>query len=674
MARRHERAWAALALAAAAWLLAPWRPWPSAECLFGEGTYREAGTALRSGALGGVGPGYHMPAASLATACLMGDASPGLRRAWQAIARGGPALLAAAAGTAAGGPAAGVAAGAALLWASPEPACHPQAALSMLVCLLAFVLPAWAARPDRRRSLLVAAALGASLCLRSTLAFLPPLLAVWALRRRARGSALLVGLLPYAALLPWAAAHLAAGGGFQLLEAGQAGNNVIAGALGMVGTFEGDVSALGPALPDPASSLETLRWAALQVLLHPGRFLDAVALRLSFAVGLEPALWAAAAWGFFLTRRRPAAQAWALLAAYLAVVHSLMAVQANYFVPLWPVLALLAAGPLGLRPYRLEPLAEASARAAGRALCAVALAGAVLAGGAAMAAAMRYGVRARGLPPASAAALERAVAEAPGDALLRDWRGRRRLSGGDLEGAREDFAAAADAGLAEARLLERWARLLSGERVPFGEVPGLTCAQRASAGLMRAQALASEGSVSQARDEVRRALEGRAACAFARGSDGPAGALLSSQAQAVRSVLAEFRPLVPRGLRLAAPRLLEAALPGPDADPASWRALALGLQDLGDLEGSLELSSRVGGAGAMAERGVALALAGRAEEARAALERALALDPAQTGAALSLGAVLESQGKGAEARAVYEKALAASRGPLRAELERRLGR
>ncbi|MBI5597661.1 MAG: hypothetical protein HY928_16355 [Elusimicrobia bacterium] len=674
MALRHERAGAVLVLAAAAWVLAPARPWPSADCLFGEATYHAAGTALLHGASGPVSAAYHMPGASLATACLKGRASSGQRRAWQAFARSGPAVLAAAAGTAAGSLASGVAAGAALLWAAPEPACHPQALLSVLVVLLALVLPAWARRPDKNRSLLAAAALGTALCLRSTLAFLPPLLAVWAWRRRERAGAFVVGLLPYAAVLPWVAAHLSAGGGLHFFEAGQAGNNIIAGALGMVGTFEGDVSALGSGLPNPLNFLETASWAVGHILSHPGRFLDAVVLRLSFVVGLEPVLWAAAAWGFCLTRRRPRTRVWALLAVYLAIVHAAMAVQENYFVPLWPVLALLAASPLGRGSYRLGALAESAARALAWAVCAVALAGGVFAGAAAMTTALRYGVRARGLPPESREALERAVSEAPDDALLREWRGRRRLVGGDLAGAREDFAAAAAGGLGEARMLESWTRRLSGEAVPFEEFPGLACAQRALAGLMRSEVLARDGSLDAARAEARSALEARASCAFARGPVGSAGALLASQEQGIRSLLAELKPLVPRGLVLSAPRYLESALPAPASAPAAWRALALGLQDLGDLEGSLALSGRLDGAGALADRGVALALAGRGEEAEAQLARALELDPAQTGAALTLGALLESQGKAGEAKAVYDKALAASRGPLRAELQRRLGR
>ncbi|MBI2362234.1 MAG: hypothetical protein HYV15_02475, partial [Elusimicrobia bacterium] len=633
MAHRHERAWAALALAAAAWALAPARPWPSAECLFGEATYHAAGTTLLYGAAGPVSPAYHMPGASLTTACLKGRASPGQRRAWQDFARSGPALLAAAAGTAAGGLASGAAAGAALLWAAPDPACHPQALLAVLVALLALILPAWAARPDRERSLLLAAVLGASLCLRSTLAFLPPLLALWGWRRRAGAQALLVGLLPYAAVLPWAAAHLIAGGGPRLFEAGQAGNNIVAGALGMVGTFEGDVSALGPGLPDPTSFMATASWAAGQVLSHPLRSADALLMRLSFVVGLKPMLWAAAAWGFFLTRRRPRSRAWALLAAYLALVHIPMAVQENYFVPLWPVLALLAASPFGRRSYQMGSLAEAVSRRGAWALFAVVLAGAAAGGAGAMTAALRYGVRARGLPPGSDEALERAVAEAPGDAMLREWMGRRRLSGGDLAGAREDFAVAADGGLAQARLLEYWTRRLSGEPVPFGEFPGLACAQRALAGLMRSEALARDGSLDAARAEAVAALERRASCAFARGPANPAGALLASKEQAVRALLAELKPLVPRGLVLSSPRYLESAL----SAPVALRALALGLQDLGDLEGSLALYGRIGGAGA--DRGVALALAGRVEEAIAELSKALELDSGQTGAALTLGAL-----------------------------------
>lgn len=641
-------------LAGAAWAAAPRRPAPAADCLFGEATYREAGTALRHAASGGVPAAYHMPAGSLATACLTGPASPRMREAWRAFSGVGAALLTA------------PAAAAALAWAVPDPACHPQAALAALVALLALVLARWAERPGMAWALAVAAVLGASLTLRSTLAFLPPLLAVWAFSRGRGPAALLVGALPYAALLPRVAAHLLARDGFVLFEAGQAGNNIVAGVLGHVGTFEGDLSAFGAGLPNPLNFSETMSWAFRETLAHPRRALDAMVLRLAYIVRLNPALWVAAAYGFFAARRRPTARAWGFLAVYLVGVHLPMAVQDSYFAPLWPVLALLAVSPLVRPAYRLWRLPESAARGAAAALGAAALAAAVLGAGVSMGWALRYGVRARAMPPDSADALARALAENPDDVVLRLWRGERGLAAGRLSEARADFAVATAGGLPRAGLLGRWSAYLDGEAADFAACPGCTCADAALSELFAAEA----GGPASA------ALKARALCAFTRTPEFGLERRLRAPEQSVRALLADMRPLVPRGRTLKAPRLLASALPPPAEDPAAWRALAVGLQDLGDVEGSLSVYGRVasGEAGLLADKAVALALAGRLEESKSFLKEALRADPSLGAAALTLGALLEGEGKPDEARAVYRRALESGGGGLSGELEGRLSK
>jgi tetratricopeptide (TPR) repeat protein len=657
---------ALLLLAGAAWALAPRRPAPAPDCLYGEATYREAGTALRSGAAGGVPAAYHLPASSLTTACLKGSASPRARAAWGAFSGAGAAALAAAAGTLAGALSAGAAAAAALAWAAPDPACHPQAALTALTALLALLLARWAKRPSAGWSLAVAAALGASFTLRSTLAFLPPLLAAWALLRGRGRAAFLVGAIPYVALLPWAAAHLLAGRGFVLFEDGQAGNNIVAGVLGLVGTFEGDLSAFGPGLPDPLNFGETAAWALRETLAHPRRALDAMLMRLSHVVGLNPALWAAAAWGFFTVRRRPRAQVWGLLAAYLVLVHLPMAVQDSYFAPLWPVLALLAAAPFARRAYRLWAPPEAAARGAAAALAASVLVAAVVLGGAAMGTAVRYGARARATPPDSEDALARALERSPEDPVLRLWRGQRGLAAGRLAEARSDFEAAAASGLPRAALLARWSGFLAGEPAEFGACPGCSCAEAALSELFGAEAGGSAAA----------ALSARARCAFTRTPEPEFEARLRAPAQSVRALLADVRPLVPRGRVLRAPRRLAEALPPANEGLAAWRALAVGLQDLGDVEGSLAVYGRLASSegGLLADKAVALALAGRLPEAKALLEEALRANPSLGPAALTLGALLEGEGNPEAARAVYRRALDASSGDLQDELKKRLSR
>ncbi|MBI3300334.1 MAG: hypothetical protein HYZ75_19375 [Elusimicrobia bacterium] len=674
--KRPERAVAVLVLAAAALLLAPRRSFVTADCAFGEATYQEAGEGLLHGAAGGTPPSYHMPAASLAAACLRGHASSDVRRTWLGLAQAGPLVLAAAVAGASGGAAAAAAAAALLAWTSPEPACHPQAAMALLVLVLAGALAAWSRRTDSARSWAVAAALGASFAFRSTWAFLPPLLALWALRRGARKSALIVGLAPYLAIAPWAAATLASEGRPSLFEAGQAGDNIIAGALGLVGTFEGDSSALADGLPDPMDFGETMSWAARETLSNPFRTLDAMFRRAVFVVALAPLPWACALVGCLAAWRRPQVRAWALLALYLVAVHVPMSVQANYFTPLWPVLALLAAAPLAHRRFGFTVPLERGLRRLGSGLVLMAGAAALVAGSAAMVLAARYGAQALSRAPDSEAALEAALAAAPDDAVLRLWRGRRLLRAGSLAEARADFQAAVAGGVDRAEPLAAWSGLLSGGTLDMKTADGLPCATRALSVFFGAEALALQGRQGAAQAAALEAVEARRACAFVRVGAGAAQARLKATAQAVRALLADLAPLVPRGRVLAAPRLLTAAFSAFPPDRESWLALAIGLQDLADSEGAVAAHDGMAEAGAAAspaDRGVALVLAGRRDEGRAALTAALAADPACAPAALSLGAVLEGDGKPAEARAVYERALAAGGGRLRGELKRRLG-
>lgn len=669
MGRLSPRAAAILVLAAAAWTLAPSRPWGSADCAYGEATYREAGESLLHAFEPGPRPAaYHLPLSSALTARLRGHASEDACAAWLTGARsvvpGGAALV----GTLAGGPAAGAAAGALAAWSQADPPCHPQAALTFFVVLAAGALVLWSRRPSARRAAAAAAAAGASLALRSTLAFLPPLVAAWSWRRGARRSALVLALAPWAFPAVWAACNLSLHGRAAPFEMGQASSNLVAGALGLVGTVEGDLDALAPDLPDGLDTSATAGWAAREALSHPRRTLDAVVFRLVFVFRTAPLLWAAASVGFLAARRRPEARALALLAAGFVGAHAVMAVQPNYFIPLTPVLAALSTAPLWARRARLGAGFD---RAAGAAAAAVLAAGlGAGAGGAvwAMGLGVRHAWRAQGRPADSADALAAALAQDPDDAYLRLWRGGRSLRRGDLLGAAADFDASAEAGLGRARPLADWARLLAGGVAGFRDVRGLSCAERALSGLFEAEAAALAGRPDAA-GLARAALDARRSCALARSGGGGA---LFSDAAALRGLLAELAAVAPAGRRLASPRLLGATLA--PADATAWRALAIGLQDLGDADGALDAYARVGPAAAdvLADKAVALALSGRAAEAKALLEEGLRADPGLAAAALTLGALLEGEGDPDAARAVYRRALAAGGGRLRPELERRL--
>lgn len=669
---------AVLALAALALGLAPRRPWGSADCAYGEATYEEAGEGLLHAVeLGSQPLAYHMPLSSVATACLRGHSGPAGRRAWLTAVRAGPALLAGAAGVLAGSAAAGAAAAAVLAWGGADPPCHPQGLLCLFVLAVAGVLLCWARRPTLGRSWALAAAVGAALVLRSTLAFFPPLLAVWALHRGARRAALVVGLAPYLALVPWTAANLALHGRVVPLEMGQAGSNVVAGALGLVGTVEGDLDALAPDAPDAREGGAVLVWAGRKTLSHPRRTLDAVVARILFAVRLAPALWAAALIGFFSARRRPEARALGLLAGYLLGVHVLMAVQANYFIPFEAVLTLLATAPLWGRRYGLGRGAEFVLRLLSGTVVGVFIAAGAAAAAAASGLALRHAWLARSRPPDSAAALEAALAASPSDGVLRLARGRRRLSAGELGGAELDFGAAASAGVARARPLAAWAGALEGRATALAGLngEGLSCSERALLKLFRAEFSGAEAGRAAAE-----ALRLRAGCAFARGPDRGADRLLRGDAPALKLLLGDLAAARPRGRLLTAPPLLAGALQEPVADPGAWHALALGLQDLEDYGGSLSAYDRLLAAapptpGLLSDRGVALALAGRTGEAKAALGAALAADPGFAPAALTLGAMLEGEGNRGGAKTVYESALGSAKGGgLRGVLLKRLAR
>lgn len=668
--RPSPRAVAVLLLAAVAWLLAPSKPFGGGDCAFGEATYQEAGESLLHSFEPGPRPAsYHLPLASGLTACLRGHVSEKARGTWLRAAGSVVPASAALVAALAGGPAAAVAAGAAAAWGQPEPPCHPQAAFTFFAALAAGALVLWSRRPTAARAAAVAAAVAASFALRSTLVFLPPLAAAWSWRRGARRGALVLALAPWAFPAVWAACNLSLHGRFAPFEMGQASSNLVVGALGVVGTVEGDLDSLASDLPDALDTGATLRWAAREALSHPRRTLDAFVARLVFAVNTAPLLWAAALVGFLAARRRPEALALALVVAAFTALHSLMAVQSNYFLPLTPLLAALATAPLWVRRARLGPPVDGVAGLAAACVLAgalgVALGGAVWAGSLSV----RHAWLARERPADSEDALEAALQDAPEDGVLRLWQGRRRLLQGRLTAAALSFDAAEAAGIVRARPLGAWARLLDGVPSPtIADMRGLSCGERALATMFWAEAAAfvrHEGAGAL----VREALDAKRSCATTRSGDAPA---LFSDAAAVRGLLAELGAVTPKDQRLSSPRLLGLTLM--DGDAAAWRALAIGLQDLGDADGALDAFGRIGAPAAdvLSDKAVALAISGRVVEAKALLTDALRADPGLAAAALTLGALLEGEGRAVEAKAVYERALAAGGGRLRPELERRL--
>lgn len=669
--RPSPRAVAITLLAIAAWAAAPTRPWGGSDCAFGEATYQEAGESLLHAFEPGPRPAsYHLPLAAGLTACLRGHVTEEARGNWRRAAGAVVPASAALVAALAGGPAAAAAAGAAAAWGQPEPPCHPQAAFTFFAALVAGTFVLWSRRPTAARAAAVAAAAGASLALRSTFVFLPPLAALWSWRRGARRGALILALAPWALPLVWAACNLSLHGRFAPFEMGQASSNLVVGALGLVGTVEGDLDSLAPNLPDGLDTGATARWAVREALSHPRRTLDAFVARLVFAVKTAPLLWAAALVGFLAARRRPEARALAFIVAAFTALHSMMAVQSNYFLPLTPLLAGLATAPLWVRRARLGPLIDRPAGWAAWGVLAAALG--VGLGGAAWAAGLtvRHTWLAGQRPVDSEAALEAALAKAPEDAVLRYWQGGRSLVQGRLSAAALSFDAAEASGLDRARPLAAWARFLGGLQSGdgFSDERGLSCGERALSSMFRAEA-AARGGRADAGALAGAALDAKRSCAAARAGGAPA---LFTDAAALRGLLAELGAVTPGGQELSSPRLLgETLAPG---DAAAWRALAIGLQDLGDADGALDAFGRIGAPSAdvLSDKAVALAISGRVGEAKALLTDALQADPGLAAAALTLGALLEGEGRAAEAKAVYQRALAAGGGRLRGELERRL--
>ncbi|MDE2490846.1 MAG: hypothetical protein KGM24_08355, partial [Elusimicrobia bacterium] len=223
-----------------------------------------------------------------------------------------------------------------------------QFVLTPLVLLAALALVRRARRPGAASSALAGAAIGASLLSRGVLAFLPPLLAAGELRGpgRPRARAARAGLLLLACALllsPWWIMNAVVQRRFVPLENGAADLNVALGALGVVHGGDGNALALTGGKP-------VLPWAARRVFSRPGPFLRGVAARLRFALSLRLWLFALAALALLLRRRDPAVRAVALLAAYWLAISVLMPVEPDYFDPLWPLLAALAAAPLAALP------------------------------------------------------------------------------------------------------------------------------------------------------------------------------------------------------------------------------------------------------------------------------------------------------------------------------------
>ena len=216
----------------------------------------------------------------------------------------------------------------------------------------AYFLVRRARAPSLAASVRLGAAIGASLLVLPPLFLFPFLLVLWEWRRdrrsgaaRARDAAALC-LIPFLFLIPWVAMNWRLSGRFVLFDDGRVDDNIITGALGFVRTMaSGDSRGLAPI---PAGR-HILLWAVGEILRHPLRYLAAFCARFVYAASLHPLLVLASAGAAWRARKREDFRQLALLAAYFFAIHCLMPVQTSYFVPIWPVVAVLAAGLIAAR-------------------------------------------------------------------------------------------------------------------------------------------------------------------------------------------------------------------------------------------------------------------------------------------------------------------------------------
>lgn len=292
---------------------------------------------------------------------------------------------------------------------------------TLAVLIAAYFLVRRSKSPSPGKTYWLAAGLGATLLMLSSLCLFPFLLALYerARDRRARWrDAAALCLLPFLFLVPWIVMNWRLTGRFVVFEDGRVDDNILTGALGFVRAM-----GIGDSRKMVGLSLSqnVFAWAALQILRHPLNFLSAVGQRAAYAASLHPLLVLGAAASIWVSRKREDCRQLALLAGYWFGIHCLMPVQENYFVPAWPILAVLASGLLSAwtRPAspRLKELSAAAAFAVFALLLSV------------QASVLRlvssYPARA-----ADSRALQRELSKYPGDAWLWSERGMRLLREG----------------------------------------------------------------------------------------------------------------------------------------------------------------------------------------------------------------------------------------------------
>lgn len=163
-------------------------------------------------------------------------------------------------------------------------------------------------------------------------------------RARAGRAAVMVSI-PLLSLAAWVWLSDLVLGSPVLFEAGRSGYNLVSGALGAVGTIQGDYYALAGVPPGANLFL----WAAGHIASDPLPYLKGIAGRAAYFFTTHPVLTLAAAAGGILAPQKKGSALAALFTSVFLVSLFLFSVEKRYFTPALFMMAVLAGGLAGWR-------------------------------------------------------------------------------------------------------------------------------------------------------------------------------------------------------------------------------------------------------------------------------------------------------------------------------------
>ncbi|MEK7233801.1 MAG: glycosyltransferase family 39 protein [Elusimicrobiota bacterium] len=231
---------------------------------------------------------------------------------------------------------------------------------SLLLLSVACALVCWLRRPSNKSTWILGLAIGFSLNCRSTLfLFTPFLLAACLLRphffhKNAKRQLALVLLCSALTLSPWIARNALHFRTFIPFERFAAACNLFTASEGMVGTLlPSQAQAIASAgdrsferMDEDGKNRELSRRAAANIFVRPGSYLWSSVVRAAFVVCMHPWLWGLSLLALWLNRHQRRLLPLAYLAAYFLGIHSLLSVEGRYFIPLIPILIVIAASGL----------------------------------------------------------------------------------------------------------------------------------------------------------------------------------------------------------------------------------------------------------------------------------------------------------------------------------------